>query len=76
MRGHWRIEALHHIRDTTYGEDASQVRTGNGPQVMTTLRNLTVGIMKMAGHRNIAAASRYHAREAARTLATVGLSPA
>jgi predicted transposase YbfD/YdcC len=34
IRGPWRIEALHHIRDVTYGEDASQTRTGNGPQVM------------------------------------------
>jgi predicted transposase YbfD/YdcC len=32
IRGHWRIEALHHIRDVTYGEDASQTRTGNGPR--------------------------------------------
>jgi hypothetical protein len=31
IRGHWSIEALHHIRDVTFGEDASQVRTGNGP---------------------------------------------
>ena len=31
IRGHWQIEALHHIRDVTYGEDASQIRTGNGP---------------------------------------------
>jgi len=76
IRGHWRIEALHHIRDVTYGEDASQVRTRNGPQVMATLRNLTIGIMKMAGHPNIAAATRYHARDATRTLATLGLSPA
>jgi predicted transposase YbfD/YdcC len=38
IRGHWRIEALHHIRDVTYCEDASQTRTGNGPQVMATLR--------------------------------------
>jgi predicted transposase YbfD/YdcC len=76
IRGHWRIEALHHIRDTTYGEDASQVRTGNGPQVMAALRNLTIAIMKMAGHHNIAAATRYHARDATRTLATLGISPA
>jgi predicted transposase YbfD/YdcC len=40
IRGHWQIEALHHIRDVTYGEDASQTRTGNGPQVMATLRIL------------------------------------
>ena len=76
IRGHWAIEALHHIRDVTYGEDASQICTGNGPQVMATLRNLTTGIMKMAGHRNIAAACRCHARDATRTLATLGISPA
>jgi len=74
IRGHWRIEALHHIRDVTYGEDASQVRTGNGPQVMATLRNLAIGILKMAGHPNIAAATRYHARDTTRTLATLGLT--
>jgi predicted transposase YbfD/YdcC len=44
IRGHWGIEALHHIRDVTYGEDASQIRTGNGPQVMATLRNLGIAI--------------------------------
>ena len=76
IRGHWRIEALHHIRDVTYGEDASQTRTGNGPQVMAMLRNLSIAIMKMAGHHNIAAATRYHARDATRTLATLGISPA
>jgi predicted transposase YbfD/YdcC len=76
IRGHWRIEALHHIRDVTYGEDASQIRTGNGPQTMATLRNLTIAIMKMAGHHNIAAATRHHARDATRTLATLGISPA
>jgi hypothetical protein len=58
------------------GEDASQVRTGNGPQVMASLRNVTTGIMKMAGHRNIAAACRYYARDATRTMAALGLSPA
>lgn len=26
IRGHWSIEALHHIRDVTYREDASRVR--------------------------------------------------
>ena len=74
-RGHWRIEALHHIRDVTFGEDHSQVRTGNGPRVMATLRNAVTGILKTTGYANIAAACRYHARDATRTLATLGLSP-
>jgi hypothetical protein len=51
----------------TFGEGASQTRTGSGPQVMATLRNLTVAIMKMAGHHNIAATTRHHARDDTRT---------
>jgi hypothetical protein len=31
LRGHWAIEALHHLRDTTFAEDASQIRTGSTP---------------------------------------------
>jgi len=75
IRGHWGIEALHNIRDVTYGEDASQIRTGSGPQVMATLRNLGIAILKPAGHASIAAACRYHARDATRVLGTLGLSP-
>jgi predicted transposase YbfD/YdcC len=75
IRGHWQIEALHHIRDVSYGEDASQIRAGSGPQVMATLRNLAIGILKTAGHGSIAAACRHHARDATRTLETPGLSP-
>ena len=75
IRGHWRIEALHHIRDVTYGEDCSQIRTGNGPQAMAILRNLAIAILKLAGASNIAAATRHHARDPARTLAILGLTP-
>jgi predicted transposase YbfD/YdcC len=76
IRGHWQIEALHHIRDTTYSEDSSQVRTGSGPQVMATLRNLAIAILRPAAHPSIAAACRHHSRDATRTLTTLGLSPA
>jgi predicted transposase YbfD/YdcC len=76
IRGHWQIEVLHHIRDVTYAEDASQVRSGSGPQVMATLRNLAINLFRQSGHRNIAAACRHHSRDATRTLATLGLSPA
>lgn len=43
--------------------DRSQVRTGNGPRVMTSLRNLTIAILWLTGHANVAAALCYHARQ-------------
>jgi len=74
LRGHWAIEALHHIRDTTFAEDASQLRTGSGPSVMAALRNLAIGVLCRAGPANLAAAVRHHARDPHRPLASLGLS--
>jgi predicted transposase YbfD/YdcC len=69
VRGHWEIEnRLHWIRDVTYQEDKSLVRTGNAPRVMASLRNLAISILRMDGHSNIAAANRHHARDPQRTL--------
>jgi hypothetical protein len=42
---------------------------------MATLRNLGIAILKPTGHGRIAAACRYHARDATRTLTIVELSP-
>ena len=60
VQEHWSVEALHHIRDVTYGEDASRVRTGAAPRIMATLRNLAVGLMRQAGWTNIAAAADHY----------------
>jgi len=69
IRGHWQIEnALHWVRDVTFGEDLSQIRTGAAPQVMATLRNLAISLHRLAGATNIAAALRHHARDALRPL--------
>jgi predicted transposase YbfD/YdcC len=75
IRGHWGIEALHHIRDTTYAEDASQVRTHATPRVMASLRNLAIGILRRHGEANIAAALRRNARDATRPLALLHITP-
>jgi predicted transposase YbfD/YdcC len=41
VREHWEIEnKLHWVRDVTYQEDKSLVRTGNAPRVMASLRIL------------------------------------
>ncbi len=62
IRGHWCVEnRLHWVRDVTFDEDRSQVRTGNGPRVMATLRNLAISLLRIAGATNIAQALRHHA---------------
>jgi predicted transposase YbfD/YdcC len=72
LRGHWAIEnRLHWVRDVTYDEDRSQVRTGNGPRVMASLRNFAITILRLAGVINIAAALRHHARRPNRPLRTI-----
>jgi hypothetical protein len=63
IRNHWSIEnKLHWIRDVTFTEDHSQIRTGNGPAVMATLRNFALSRHRLAGHTNIAAACRHTSR--------------
>ena len=72
VRGHWLIEdRLHWIRDVVYDEDRSQVRTGNGPRVMASLRNLAISILRLTGETNIAAALRHHARRPCRPIQTI-----
>jgi predicted transposase YbfD/YdcC len=74
IRGHLGIEALHHIRDVTYAQDASQLRTGTAPRAMASLRNLAIAILHLHGDPNIAAALRRNARDATRVLALLGIT--
>jgi predicted transposase YbfD/YdcC len=63
VQGHWGIEnRLHWVRDVTFDEDRSQVRTGNGPRVMASLRNAAISLLRLDGWTNIAAGLRHHAR--------------
>jgi predicted transposase YbfD/YdcC len=55
-REHWHIEnRVHYVRDVTFGEDASHIRTGAAPQALAALRNATLALLRRAGHTNIAA---------------------
>nr|WP_307713740.1 ISAs1 family transposase [Streptomyces sp. V4I23] len=74
VRDHWKVEALHHVRDTTFAEDASQLRTGNAPRAMATWRNLAIGALRLNGTRNIAASLRHNARDPRRPLSILGLT--
>ena len=46
-------------RDVVFAENHSQIRTGTGPVVMPTLRNLAVSLHRLTGATNIAAACRH-----------------
>jgi predicted transposase YbfD/YdcC len=75
VRGHWQIENKSHwVRDVTFDEDRSQVRCGNIPHVMAALRNTAIGLLRWAGHTNIAAACRRLAAQPAQALALIGIA--
>ncbi len=57
-RVHWRIEALHWVRDVTFGEDESQIHTGQVPEAFSVLRNAAVTLVGLAGFPSIAAGVR------------------
>jgi predicted transposase YbfD/YdcC len=75
VRGHWAIEnSSHHIRDVTFGEDASTVHAGTAPRAMTAFRNLAVGVLKILGATNIAKTTRAIAAEPERALPILGIN--
>ena len=72
-RGHWDIEALHHVRDTTMREDAQRLRAGSSAQVMAAIRNTAVAVLRLAGFTATAPGRRWAARNPARPIAALGL---
>lgn len=69
IQGHWGIEnALHWVRDVTFDEDRHQLRVGSGPQVMATLRNTGISLLRLAGWTSITAGTRHQARDSRRPI--------
>lgn len=59
IRGQWSIEnSLHWVRDVTFDEDRSQIRTGSEPRVFASIRNLAISLLQLHGFKNIAASLR------------------
>jgi predicted transposase YbfD/YdcC len=49
-RGHWGVEnKIHYVRDVTFREDASRIRTGHGPQNTSTLRSVAMNYLRTTG---------------------------
>ncbi len=75
IRGEWGIEnSSHHIRDVTFGEDASTVHAGTAPRAMAAFRNLAIGTLKILGAVNIAKITRAIWEEPERALLILGIS--
>lgn len=75
-REHWGIEnRLHWVRDVTFAEDHSALRTGRAPAVMATLRNTAISLLRLAGHDNITATLAAIARHPERVLDLIDRPP-
>jgi predicted transposase YbfD/YdcC len=72
-REHWHIEnKLHWVRDVTFDEDRSCVRSGRIPVVLAALRNTAIGLLRLLGATNIAGACRKMAAQPHLALAALG----
>src|SRR5580692_6286556 len=60
VREQWSIEAHHHIRDLTFGEDAATSRTGSGPVNLATIRAAVIAAIKDAGYLHVPEGRRDH----------------
>ena len=66
-------EAVHWIRDTAYREDHSAGYAGDGPQVMATLRNMAISLLRIAGITQIARTLQAFSRDRTRILDVIPL---
>lgn len=73
-RGHWGIENReHYVRDVTFDEDRSQVRTGSSPQIMAAMRNIAISLLRLAGWTNIKQATEKMSRRLDQVLTLLGV---
>jgi predicted transposase YbfD/YdcC len=75
-RGHWGIEnRLHYVRDVSFGEDASQVRSGAAPEILAALRNAVIALVRQTGAQNVASALRQYGWRPGASLRLLGITP-
>ena len=54
IRSHWKIEnSLHYVKDVSFDEDSSRIRTKQAPLISTMLRSLAINIMNINKIPNI-----------------------
>lgn len=59
IKSHWSIEnSLHWVKDVTFGEDSSRIRTANAPQNTSVFRNISINLFRTNDYQNLAQAKR------------------
>lgn len=59
IRSHWQIEnSLHYVKDVTFNEDRSRIRTGNSPQNKSLIIDIIMNIFRKNNYTNMAQAIR------------------
>jgi predicted transposase YbfD/YdcC len=74
VRGHWRVEHAHWLRDVIWKEDKSLIRTGNAPQVWSAIANLVITLFRIHGVTSYTAETRRCAQDPRRALQYLDLT--
>ena len=74
VRGHWRVEHAHWLRDVIWKEDISLIRTGNGPQIWSALTNLVINLFRIHGVTRFTEETRRIAQDPRRALRMLDLT--
>ena len=74
VRGHWRVEHAHWLRDVIWKEDKSLIRTGNAPQVWSAIANLVISLFRIHGVTSYTAETRRCAQDPRRALQILDLT--
>lgn len=64
IRNHWSIEnGLHWVKDVTFKEDASKIRTANAPQNTSVFKSIAINLFRVNDYKNMAQAQRLVAND-------------
>ncbi|MBE0515762.1 ISAs1 family transposase [Sulfurimonas sp.] len=58
IRSHWSVESMHYVKDVTFGEDASLIRSGNAPTNFSIIRNIAINVLRRQNYLNFPQAIR------------------
>lgn len=64
IRRHWGIEnRLHYVKDVTFKEDDSKIKSGNAPENFSLIRNIVINIFRNNGWTGMKQAIRLHSND-------------